>query len=297
LAGLSTVEFIWALENLTPLALLDILLVAVFFYLISFLMRGTQAVAVLRGTLVLLVGFILVSSLLELQAVGWLLSNILTVLAVAIPVIFQPELRRALERLGRGNIFFVRQAPEEVRQRIIDEVAQAAERLSERRHGALIVLQRNSSLQEYIRTGIPLDSEVNAQILLTIFWPKTELHDGAAVIDNQGRLASAASVLPLTANRNLPSRKMGTRHRAALGISEVSDALCVVVSEETGKIAITNGGRMVSRVDPERLRTILRAFYIPEPTGAKSTLLRLREGMQTLAERAGVRLNGRANPS
>jgi len=291
------VEFIWALENLTPLAFLDILLVAVFFYLISFLMRGTQAVAVLRGTLVLLVGFILVSSLLELQAVGWLLSNILTVLAVAIPVIFQPELRRALERLGRGNIFFVRQAPEEVRQHIIDEVAQAAERLSERRHGALIVLQRNSSLQEYIRTGIPLDSEVNSQILLTIFWPKTELHDGAAVIDNQGRLASAASVLPLTANRNLPSRKMGTRHRAALGISEVSDALCVVVSEETGKIAITNGGRMVSRVDPERLRTILRAFYIPEPTGAKSTLLRLREGMQTLAERAGVRLNGRAKQS
>jgi diadenylate cyclase len=102
---------------------------------------------------------------------------------------------------------------------------------------------------------------VNASILLTIFWPKTELHDGAAIVDERGRIAAAASVLPLTASRNLPSRKMGTRHRAALGISEATDALCVVVSEETGKVAVTNGGRMVSRLDTERLRTLLNAFY------------------------------------
>lgn len=275
-------EFIWAFDNLSPLAVVDILLVALFFFALSFLFRGTQAAALLRGTLFLLVGLILISNVLDLQAVSWLLNNALAVLAVAIPIIFQPELRRALERLGRGNILANRQTPEKQRVRIINEVCQAAEKLSERRHGALIVLQRNSSLQEYIRTGVMIDSEVNAQLLLTIFWPKTELHDGAAIIDDNGRMASAASVLPLTANRNLPSRKMGTRHRASLGISEVSDALCVVVSEETGKIAITNGGRMVSRLDAERLRTILNAFYGPQSTVPVSPIARLRSGFDDL---------------
>jgi diadenylate cyclase len=255
------VEFIWALDNFDLRALVDILLVAGFFFSVSFLFRGTQALALLRGTLFVMVGLILLSSLLQLEALGWVLQNLLTVLAFAIPVIFQPELRRTLERVGRGNILGGRQAPESLRAVIVEEVVQAAEKLAERRHGALIVLQRSNSLQEYIRTGIPLDSRVNAPILLTIFWPKTELHDGAAIVDERGRLAAAAAVLPLTASRNLPSRKMGTRHRAALGISEVTDALCVIVSEETGKVAVTNGGRMVSRLDTERLRTLLNAFY------------------------------------
>ncbi|MBZ0276391.1 MAG: DNA integrity scanning protein DisA nucleotide-binding domain protein, partial [Anaerolineae bacterium] len=147
---------------------------------------------------------------------------------------------------------------------VISEICQAAEKLSERRHGALIILQRNSSLQEYIRTGISLDSEVTSQLLLTIFWPKTELHDGAAIIDGTGRLAAAAAVLPLTASRNLPDPKLGTRRRAGIGITEVSDAICVIVSEETGRIAITNGGRMIPRLDSKRLYTILNAFYGPE---------------------------------
>ena len=272
-------EFVWAFESLTsdPIAILDVFLVALFFFGLSFLFRGTQAGALLRGTLLLMVGLVLVSNLFELQAVGWLLSNALAVLAVAIPVIFQPELRRMLERLGRGSILGTRQTPEQVREQIINEICRATEKLSERRHGALIVLQRDSRLDEYIRTGIPLNSNVTSQLLLTIFWPKTELHDGAAIIDETGSIASAASVLPLTANRNLPSRKMGTRHRAALGISEVSDALCVVVSEETGKIAIANGGRMVSRLEPERLRTILNAFYGPQRRQDESPLARLRE--------------------
>jgi diadenylate cyclase len=261
---------------MTILDVVDILIVAIVFFVLTFLFRGTQAIALLRGTVLFFVGLIIVSGFLELQALSWLLSNVLTVLAIAIPVIFQPELRRALERLGRGSILLSRQAPEEQRTIIINEVVQAAERLAERRHGALIVLQRNSGLEDFIRTGIRLDSEVTSQILLTIFWPKTELHDGAAIIDLNGRIASAASVLPLTASRNLPSRKMGTRHRAALGISEVSDALCVVVSEETGKIAITNGGRMVSRLDPDRLRTILNAFYGPERGQSDTIWTRMR---------------------
>lgn len=254
-------ELLWALDNLTWKALLDIFLVGLVFFGASFFFRGTQAIALLRGLLFLLVSLLVVSSVLDLQALRWLTQNLLVVMGLAIPVIFQPELRRALERLGRAGTLLNRQAPETVRARVIEEISIASEKLSERRHGALIVLQRQSSLEEYIRTGIPLNSDVTSQLLLTVFWPKTELHDGAAIIDEQGRLASAASVLPLTASRNLPDPKLGTRHRAALGISEVSDAICVVVSEETGRISITNAGRMIAKLDGKRLRTILSAFY------------------------------------
>jgi diadenylate cyclase len=275
-------EILWALENLTPAAVVDILLVALIFFGASFFFRGTQAIALLRGTLIVLVSMILISSMFNLLALGWLLRNLITVLAVAIPVIFQPELRRALEQLGRAGLLINRQPSEGARVKIIEDVCQAAERLSERRHGALIVLARNSNLDEYIRTGIPLNSEVSPQLLLTIFWPKTELHDGAAIIALDGKLASAASVLPLTASRNLPDRKLGTRHRAALGISEVSDAVCVVVSEETGRISITNGGRMIPRLDIKRLRTILQAFYGPERSQSATPWARLREASQNL---------------
>jgi diadenylate cyclase len=278
-------EVLWILSNLQASDILDIFLVATLFFAASFLFRGTQAVALLRGILFLVVGLLLIAGVFRLQALGWLLTNALTVLAVALPVVFQPELRRALEQIGRGGQLFNRKAPEDARVQIINEVVRAAEKLSERRHGALIVLQRNSSLDEFIRTGVRLDSNVNAELLLTIFWPKTELHDGAVIINNNGHIASAAAVLPLTASRNLPNPKMGTRHRASLGISEVSDAICVVVSEETGKIAITNGGRMVSRLDIERLRTILNAFYGPNSTEEQNAVRRLREGLRSWSRR------------
>lgn len=270
-------EIAWVLTTIQSSDLVDILLVALLFFSASYLIRGTQAVALLRGMLIIVVSLLLVASVLQLQALGWLLSNALTILAVGVPVVFQPELRRGLEQLGRGGSFFKRQAPESLRLSIIDEVCRATEKLSERRHGALIVLQRHSSLEEYINTGIKIQSSVNAQLLLTIFWPKTELHDGAVIVDEHGRIAAAAAVLPLTASRNLPNPRMGTRHRAALGISEASDAICVVVSEETGKIAITNRGRMVSRLDLERLRSILTAFYIPEGDSSDSLFSRMQE--------------------
>jgi diadenylate cyclase len=266
------VELLWALDNLTFKSLLDIFLVAFVFFGASFFFRGTQAIALLRGILLIVGSMLIVSSLFDLLALRWLLENMILVLGIAIPVIFQPEIRRALEQLGRAGVLLNRGAPDNLRARIIDEVCQAAEKLSERRHGALIVLERNSNLQEYIRTGIPLNSDVTAQLLLTIFWPKTELHDGAAIINGEGRMASAASVLPLTASRNLPDPKLGTRHRAALGISEVSDAVCVVVSEETGRISITNGGRIIPRLDAKRLRTILDAFYGAERNQPTSPL-------------------------
>lgn len=147
------------------------------------------------------------------------------------------------------------------------------------------MLERNSSLQEYIRTGIAMDADVTPQLLLTIFWPKTELHDGAVIISEKGKVASAASVLPLSSSRNLTTPKLGTRHRAAIGISEVSDAIVVVVSEETGRISVTNGGRLIPRLDPKRLRTILNAFYGPERERAGSPWQRFRDQIDSLGER------------
>ncbi len=252
-------DLLWTIGNLTARDIVDVLLVATLFFAASFLFRGTQAVALLRGTLTVLVLLLVVSGVFQLQALGWLLGNALTVLAVAIPVIFQPELRRALERLGRAGLFFGQDAPDTVTAEVIEQICSAAEQLSERRHGALIVLERESNLQEYVRTGVYVDGTVTAGLLLTIFWPKTELHDGAVILDRRGKLASAAAVLPLSASRNL--RKQGLRHRAALGMTEVSDAVCVVVSEETGRISIANGGRMITRLDINRLRTLLTALY------------------------------------
>ncbi len=265
-------ELLWTLSNLTLRDLIDIFIVGGVFFSASFLFRGTQAVALLRGTIIVFVLLVIVSGVFQLEALSWLLSNAVTVLAVAIPVIFQPELRRALERLGRAGILVSRTSADDVHGEIIHSICTAVERLSERRHGALIVLERESSLQEYVRTGIALDSYVSPELLLTIFWPKTELHDGAAIVDREGRLAAAASVLPLSASRNMPNRKQGTRHRAALGITEVSDAVCVVVSEETGRISVANGGRMIVRLDPKRLKTILMALYGPEQPQRESLL-------------------------
>ncbi len=263
-------ELAWLLDNLTLNALVDILLVALLIFGLTLFIRGTQAVALVRGIVLLTLGMVLMSRVFELTALGWLVNLGLPLIAFAIPVVFQPELRRGLERLGQAGLLLTpRQTSESTRMKVIDNVCQAAEKLSERRHGGLIVLQRNSSLDEYIRTGILLDSEVSPQLLLTIFWPKTELHDGAAIINREGRIVSAGSVLPLSASRNLPYRNLGTRHRAAMGISEVSDALCIVVSEETGRISLTDSGRMIPRLDAKRLQTILKAIYgsdTPPPT-------------------------------
>src|SRR5260221_1260086 len=259
-------ELCWTFEaNFNATALLDIRVVAAIFFGTSMLLRGTQAESLLRGVLILLVGVGLLSAILPLVAFRWLLGNVVTAAAVAIPVIFQPELRRALERVGRaGSLFSARQTSVEIRVQIIDYVCAAAARLSERRQGALIVFERLSGLQEYIDTGVIVEGEVSPQLLLTIFWPKTELHDGAAIIRN-GKIAAAACVLPLSSGRNLADRKMGTRHRAALGISEVSDAVCVVVSEETGKISVTNDGPIIRPLGATSLQTTLSALLPTAP--------------------------------
>ena len=209
----------------------------------------------------------LLTSLDVLPAFSWLVRTTLPALLLAIPVIFAPEIRRGLERLGRAGAILDggRSTASREIEDTITSVVRATARLSDRRHGALIVLQRVDNLDEYIESGVRMDSQVSPELLLQIFYPNTPLHDGAVIIVGS-MLVSASSVLPLSASGVLSKsaeRQLGLRHRAALGISEVSDAVAVVVSEETGSISVVNAGRMIRRLDVERLENILRALYRP----------------------------------
>lgn len=268
---LNNILFIF--QRLNWLSVLDILLVTLIFFLVLFSLRDTQAMVLLRGVIFLVVALILLTTLVELPAFSWLVQNALPALLLSIPVIFAPEIRRALERLGRAGTFSIaantRQITSSVdMQKVIRAIVDAAARLSARQHGALIVIQRMDSLEQYIETGVQMSAHVTPELLLQIFYPDTPLHDGAVIVAD-GRIVAAACVMPLSASGVLnktPERQMGLRHRAALGISEISDAVSVVVSEQSGSISISNSGRMIRRIDPERLENILTAFFRPDNT-------------------------------
>lgn len=245
-------------------SIIDLSLVALFFYILLRLFRGTQAVQLLRGILVIGLVIAVVTRTVELTAFSWLLRSSSLAVLVAIPVIFQPELRRALERVGRGMPFLNRRVEGATTQQMINEIVKACEELSDNRFGALIVLEGATGLGEYIDRGIVISGEVTAELLTTIFFPKTALHDGAVLI-RDGRVAAAGCVLPLT-HRELLDPQLGTRHRAAIGITEQSDALAVAVSEETGAISVARNGRIIRRLDNNRLRRILTEFYDPRTT-------------------------------
>jgi diadenylate cyclase len=254
-------------ERLDYFGILDVILVTAIFFIILRWLRETQAIVLLRGVLLVIALISLLTSLEVLPAFSWLVRTTLPALLLVIPVIFAPEIRRALERLGRAGAILDggRASSSTDIQDTITSVVGATARLSDRRHGALIVLQRADNLDEYIESGVRMDSEVSPELLLQIFYPNTPLHDGAVIIVGS-KLVSASSVLPLSASGVLsksPERQMGLRHRAALGISEVSDAVAVVVSEEIGSISVVNAGRMIRRLDAERLENILRALYQP----------------------------------
>jgi diadenylate cyclase len=258
-------NLVFIFERLSWGEVFDIFLVTLIFFLILMLMRGTQAMALLRGILLLVALVGLLTSLEILPAFSWLVQTTLPALLLAIPVIFAPEIRRALERIGRAGALLPGGTTAADEQNSISAVVTAAVRLSARKHGALIVLQRLDSLEEYIRTGVIMNAQVTPDLLLQIFYPNTPLHDGAAIISGS-RVVAASCVMPLSASGVLtrtPERRMGLRHRAALGISEVSDAVAVIVSEETGVISVVHGGRMIRRLDSERLENILHAFYRP----------------------------------
>jgi len=253
------------LERLTWWDAVDLILVTMVFFIILLLLRDTQAMVLLRGALLLIVLISLLTSLEVLPAFSWLVRNTLPAMLLAIPVVFAPEIRRTLERLGRAGTIVPGGRNKTDSQDAITAVVSAAARLSERRHGALIVMARTESLDEFVATGVTLQAQVTPELLLQIFYPNTPLHDGAVILSGM-RVVAASCVMPLSASGVLarsPERQMGLRHRAALGISEVTDAVAVVVSEETGAISVVHGGRMIRRLDAERLENILRAFYRP----------------------------------
>lgn len=249
----------WLLVRLDLGAILDISLVTLIFYWVLVSIQGTRAVQLLWGV-ILLVAAVAISNVFQMTALTWLFKNSIPALLIAIPVIFQPELRRALERLGRTGGLFNRSLgiggwPPLNPAQTVDEICQACNTLAERKNGALIVLEQHTGLQDYVDTGVPLDALVTERTLVTIFFPNTPLHDGAAIIRGD-RVAAAGCVLPLS--ENAPARLgLGTRHRAALGITEQSDAIAVVVSEETGIISVAYGGKLTRNLDHVQLKEIL----------------------------------------
>ena len=271
-------DLFFLFQRLDWLGVVDILLVTLIFFGILYLVRDTQAMVLLRGVILLLVLTSVFTSLVNLPAFSWLLRTALPALVFAIPVIFAPEIRRALERLGRAGTFLptTKKGPNLEIQRAIQAVVGATARLAARQHGALIILQRLDSLDEYIRTGVLMQARVTPELLLQVFYPNTPLHDGAVIVEKD-TLVAAACVMPLSSSGILahsPDHQMGLRHRAALGTSEATDAIAVVVSEETGAISIAHAGRMIRRLDAERLENILIAFYNPLRTTRKGSFFK-----------------------
>ncbi len=272
-------NLLFVFQRLNWLSALDILLVAAIFFGLLYSLRDTQAMALLRGVIFLFVLLALLTSLVSLPAFSWLIRNALPALLISIPILFAPEIRRVLERIGRAGtlVTSAKKGNGQEIQSAIQAVVSAAARLSARQHGALIVLQRLDSLEAHIEAGVRMQARLTPELLLQIFYPNTPLHDGAAVIAD-GKLVAAACVMPLSSSGILnrsPERQMGLRHRAALGISEATDAVAVVVSEETGSISIAHSGRMIRRIDPERLENILMAFYRPIASRQRGWLGRL----------------------
>jgi diadenylate cyclase len=240
-------------SNLTWVSVVDVALVAVAVYYLLLLVRGTRAIQLLKGVAVLLV-LIAVTRALGLMTFYWLLSQALLPGVIALVILFQPELRLALERLGRGRLLvpsFASLGTETVAH-VVDEIVVAARRLAREKIGGLIVFERNVGLQDIIDTGVRLDAVASAALLETIFTPDSPLHDRAVVVRGE-RVAAAGCLLPLT-DREDVGVLLGTRHRAALGLSESTDALVIVVSEETGAISLTQEGRLFTNLSEDKLK-------------------------------------------
>ncbi len=256
--------FVWNIFHRPgPVDWLDILIVAFLLYELVMLTRQTRAIQVLKGLFILIVASY-ASGLVGLTTLNWLLRTVLNSGALVLVILFQPELRRALEQLGLGTKIDRLRDKKSENARIVEEITQCCLRLSKRRVGALIVFEQKSGLKDIIETGTQIDSIISAPLLENIFEPNTPLHDGAVIIRGQ-RVVAAACVLSLSESHGL-SRDLGTRHRAALGISEMSDAVALIVSEETGIISMTRNGRMTRHLDAEGLTRALTGLYADKPS-------------------------------
>jgi diadenylate cyclase len=237
-------------------SLIDIAIVAYIFYRLLGLIKGSRAEQLLKGLFILLV-FSVAVSYMKLDMVNWILEKLWILFAITLPIVFQPELRRILEQLGRGKFFVSSSAGEKVNiyDTVINEISEAVKVLARNRVGALIVIGRETGIEEFLDSGTNLDSLVSSGLLINIFVPNTPLHDGAVII-KAGRIHKAACFLPLSNNPNIDGQ-LGTRHRAGLGISEVSDALAIIVSEETGSVSVAREGKLVRYLHAQSLKDLL----------------------------------------
>lgn len=254
------------LSHLTVSSVVDILLVASIFFWLFYLMQGTRAVTLVRGILLVTFAVLVASTFLRLPAFTWLIRNSIPALLVAIPVIFQPELRRALERLGRPSSLLPTRRTLSSTQ-FIGTVSRACAAISKQGLGALIIMERNTGLQEYVDTGVVLDADVSVDLLLTIFNKNTPLHDGAVILRDE-RILAAGSTLPMSENPNL-ERELGTRHRAGVGITETTDAIAIIISEETGVISVAQNAKLTRYLDEGALNRLLTGIYAPRPSDGR----------------------------
>ncbi|MCS7047955.1 MAG: diadenylate cyclase CdaA [Verrucomicrobiae bacterium] len=251
------------------------LLAAVFYYLLL-LLRGTRGAAVFSGLVIALAVLGGLTQIFQLEVINWILSRVLTWLAIAVVVIFQPEIRRALAQLGSQQLFgSTRQRGE-----LIDVLVDAAASLARQRHGALIAVEREVGFRGVAESGVPLEAHASAELLETIFHPTTPLHDGGVVLRGD-RIIAAGCVFPLTQRANL-SPTLGMRHRAALGLSEETDAVVIVVSEERGEISVAHRGQLTTGLDPAALRAWLVGTLMPPPQKTHWAREWLRRAVDTL---------------
>ncbi|WP_419084901.1 diadenylate cyclase CdaA [Phascolarctobacterium succinatutens] len=259
------------LSTITFLDVIDIVVVAYFLYRLFLMLKNTRAATLGKGLMVL-IGFTLICRWLNLHVISWLLEKSMTVIMVALPVVFQPELRRALEQIGRGKLFHKgSELDEQELEEMLDSVAHATKVMSKNKVGALMVFERATGLAERIETGVPIDGLVSSGLLQNIFVKDTPLHDGAVVIRGN-RVVAACCLLPLTENCNL-SQELGTRHRAAIGMSEQSDAMILVVSEETGTISIARNGELMRYLTVDDVKEILRTAIFSPHAAVKNSLV------------------------
>lgn len=233
---------------------IDILIVAFFIYQLIIVVRGTRAVQLLKGISIIVL--IKVGSyFFQLQTVEWIVDLVIQWAVLALIIIFQPEMRRGLEHLGRGSLFNRRKKKKDPGEELVSSILKSVQYMSKRRIGALMAIEMETGLEEYVNTGIPLGADISGELLINIFIPNTPLHDGAVIIQDF-EIASAASYLPLSES-SLISKELGTRHRAAIGLSEVSDALTIIVSEETGGVSITQNGNLYRDLSKEDFEVFL----------------------------------------
>lgn len=244
------------LFNMRLWDILDVLIVAYVMYYLYSMIKDTKAATLLKGLIIL--GFItMLSSWLDFYVINWLLQKSMTVVLIALPIVFQPELRKTLERLGRGKLFRKSALEKETSEKIIEELVGSAVTMARHKVGALIVVEQQTGLSDYIETGTTINANISRELILTIFAHNTPLHDGA-IITRGGLIMAAGCLLPLTDDRSL-SRELGTRHRSAIGMSEQTDALVIVVSEESGTISLAQEGKLQRFLTGNQLKDILRS--------------------------------------